>query len=68
LCGPAIAPLALAMVAAVCAEATVPVIGIGGVRTAADARAMLAAGASAVGLGSALLADLRTAARILGGL
>jgi dihydroorotate dehydrogenase (NAD+) catalytic subunit len=64
LCGPAIAPLALGLVAALCAEATVPVIGIGGVRDAAGARAMLAAGAAAVGLGSALLADLRVAARI----
>ncbi|MEI7644021.1 MAG: dihydroorotate dehydrogenase [Chloroflexales bacterium] len=68
LCGPAIAPLALALVAAVCAEATVPVIGMGGVRSAADARAMLTAGATAVGLGSAILADLRAGARIAGGL
>jgi len=67
LCGPAIAPLALALVSAVCAEVTVPVIGIGGVRTSADARAMLAAGATAVGLGSALLADLRAGARIAAG-
>jgi dihydroorotate dehydrogenase (NAD+) catalytic subunit len=66
--GPAIAPLALALVAAVCAEATVPVIGIGGVRTPDDARAMLAVGATAVGLGSALLADLRTAARVAAGI
>jgi dihydroorotate dehydrogenase (NAD+) catalytic subunit len=64
LCGPAIAPLALRLVAAVCAEVSVPVIGIGGVRDAAGARAMLAAGATAVGLGSALLTDLRTAMRI----
>ncbi|MBX0327255.1 dihydroorotate dehydrogenase [Oscillochloris sp. ZM17-4] len=64
LCGPAVGPLALGLVAAVCAEATVPVIGIGGVRDAAGARAMLAAGAAAVGLGSALLTDLRAAARV----
>jgi dihydroorotate dehydrogenase (NAD+) catalytic subunit len=68
LCGPAIAPLALAAVAAVCAETSAPVIGIGGVATAASARAMLAAGATAVGLCSALLADLRAAARIAAGL
>ncbi|MEI8308158.1 MAG: dihydroorotate dehydrogenase [Chloroflexales bacterium] len=64
LCGPAIAPLALALVSAVCAEVAVPVIGIGGVRDAAGVRAMRAAGATAVGLGSALLTDLRTGARI----
>lgn len=65
LCGPAIAPLALSLVAAVCAEVSVPVIGIGGVRSVADARALLAVGATAVGLGSALLADLRVAAQIV---
>ncbi len=48
----------------VCAAVSVPVIGIGGVRDAAGARALLAAGAAAVGLGSALLADTRTAMRI----
>jgi dihydroorotate dehydrogenase (NAD+) catalytic subunit len=64
LCGPAIRPLALALVATVCAAVEVPVIGMGGVGSAADARAMLAAGATAVGLGTALLADLRAAARI----
>jgi dihydroorotate dehydrogenase (NAD+) catalytic subunit len=64
LCGPALAPLALSLVAAVCSEVAVPVIGIGGVRTPDDARAMLATGAAAVGLGSALLVDLRAAARI----
>jgi dihydroorotate dehydrogenase (NAD+) catalytic subunit len=64
LCGPAIAPLALGLVKAVCAAATVPVIGIGGVRDTVGARALLAAGATAVGLGSALLSDTRVAARI----
>ncbi|NTV62420.1 MAG: dihydroorotate dehydrogenase [Oscillochloris sp.] len=68
LCGPAIAPQALALVAAVCAEVRVPVIGIGGVFDAASARAMLAAGATAVGLGSGLLNDLRLAAHIHAGL
>lgn len=64
LCGPAIHPIALALVAAVCAAVKVPVIGIGGVATVADARAMLTAGATAVGIGAAMLADLRSAARI----
>lgn len=64
--GPAIFPLALRAVAAVRTAVEVPIIGMGGVHTAADARALLAAGATVVGLGSALLTDLRVAARIAG--
>ncbi len=68
LCGPALRPLALHAVARVAAAVTVPVIGGGGVMRAADARALLDAGATAVALGSALLADLRAPARIMAGL
>lgn len=68
LCGPALRPLALRAVAELCATVSVPVIGGGGVTTAADAQALLDAGASAVSLGAALLSDLRTPARILAGL
>lgn len=68
LCGPALRPLALRAVAAVCAAVSIPVIGGGGVGTAADARALLDAGATAVAIGSALLADLRCASRIAAGL
>jgi dihydroorotate dehydrogenase (NAD+) catalytic subunit len=42
----------------------VPIIAIGGVQSPVEAQAMLAAGASAVGLATALLIDLRTPARI----
>lgn len=56
LSGPAIRPVALAAVATV-ARAGVPVIGCGGVRSAADARAHLDAGALAVQVGSGLLHD-----------
>lgn len=62
--GPALFPLALRAVAAVAAAVEAPVIGLGGVGGAADARALLSAGTSAVGLGSALLADPWAAARM----
>lgn len=62
--GPAIFPLALRAVARLRAAVDAPIIGMGGVRDAAGARAMLEAGASAVALGSALLADPRLASRI----
>lgn len=64
LCGPALRPIALRAVAAVCAAVELPVIGGGGVLDAADARALLAAGATAVALGTALLNDMRAGARI----
>ena len=41
-----------------------PVIGVGGVRTTADAREYLAAGAALVAIGTAALADPRVPARI----
>jgi len=41
-----------------------PVIGVGGVRNAADAREYLAAGASLVAIGTAALADPRVPERI----
>jgi dihydroorotate dehydrogenase (NAD+) catalytic subunit len=62
--GPALRPLALAFVADVAAAVDVPVIGCGGIATADDARQFLAAGAKAVQVGSALLADPGAAARI----
>jgi dihydroorotate dehydrogenase (NAD+) catalytic subunit len=64
LAGPAIRPLALALVAAVAAAVPIPMVGCGGIATADDARHMLAAGATAVQIGSALLADPGAAARI----
>ena len=65
LCGPALRPLALRAVAAVRAAVGLPLLGGGGVLDASDARALLDAGATAVALGSALLNDLRAAARIV---
>src|SRR5881396_1800308 len=42
----------------------IPVIGVGGIRTAADAREYLAAGASLVAIGTAALADPRVPERV----
>jgi dihydroorotate dehydrogenase (NAD+) catalytic subunit len=66
LSGPALRPLALALVADVAAAVSVPVIGCGGIATADDARQFLAAGAAAVQIGAALLPDPGAAARIGG--
>lgn len=65
LSGPAIRPLALRCVAEV--HAAVPdaqIVGGGGIVTADDARAFLAAGATAVQVGSALLHDPTAATRL----
>ena len=65
LSGPAIRPLALRCVAEV--RAALPdaaVVGCGGIMDAADARAFLAAGASAVQVGTAVLHDPTTPFRI----
>jgi dihydroorotate dehydrogenase (NAD+) catalytic subunit len=62
--GPALRPLALALVADLVATVSVPLIGCGGIASVEDARQFLAAGASAVQIGAALLADPGAAARI----
>jgi dihydroorotate dehydrogenase (NAD+) catalytic subunit len=65
LSGPAIRPLALRCVTEVRAEVPdAQVVGVGGIADADDARAFLAAGATAVQVGTALLHDPTTAARL----
>jgi dihydroorotate dehydrogenase (NAD+) catalytic subunit len=64
LSGPALRPLALALVADVAAAVGAPVVGSGGIASVEDARQFLAAGAVAVQIGAALLADPGAAARI----
>ncbi len=55
--GPALRPIALAAVYA-CARATsLPIVGMGGVRSGRDALELIAAGASAVALGTVLFTD-----------
>lgn len=66
LSGPALHPVALRCVWEVhAAVPRLPVVGCGGVTSAAEAVAMLAAGATAVQLGSAVLADPTAPARAL---
>jgi len=66
LSGPAIRPLALRCVADVRAEVPdAQVVGVGGIVDADDARAFLAAGATAVQVGTALLHDPTAAARLV---
>lgn len=57
LTGPAIKPVALAMVNAVHENCSLPIVGIGGISTAADAVEFFLAGASAVQIGTALFVD-----------
>ena len=53
--GPAILPLALRHVYAICQTVAIPVIGMGGVTTGDDALQMVMAGATAVGIGTAVV-------------
>jgi dihydroorotate dehydrogenase (NAD+) catalytic subunit len=57
LSGPAIRPVALHVVAEIVGTVRIPVVGMGGVSSLDDVLDMLAAGASAVGLATAALAD-----------
>lgn len=65
LSGPTVRPLVLEAIADACGTLDAPVVACGGVTTSADARAYLAAGAAAVQVGSALLADPFVAVRII---
>jgi dihydroorotate dehydrogenase (NAD+) catalytic subunit len=66
LSGPAMRPVALRCVYQVhAAMPDVPIVGIGGVRTGADALEFLAAGASAVQVGTAVFGDPHAPYRIL---
>jgi len=64
LSGPALLPIGVLATRRVRERLHMPVIGVGGVRTAADAREYLAAGASLVAIGTAALADPRVPVRI----
>lgn len=65
LSGAAIKPLALHLVYEVAQEVSVPIVGLGGIMTGADAAEFLLAGASAVALGTVLLTDPTAWRRVL---
>lgn len=62
--GPALRPIALACVYACASAVDLPIVGMGGVATGRDALELLAAGASAVALGTVLFADPFAAVRV----
>ena len=72
LSGPAIKPIAVYLVNKVYHEvakqAGIPILGLGGIRTASDAVEFLLAGASAVAVGTASFLEPDCAVRIIGGL
>ena len=57
LSGPAVRPIAVAQVRAVCAAVGIPAIGMGGVASGADAREFLSAGARIVAVGTESFRD-----------
>jgi dihydroorotate dehydrogenase (NAD+) catalytic subunit len=66
LSGPALRPVALAAVHTCFRETRLPIVGMGGVATGRHALELLAAGATAVAVGTALFADPGAATRIRG--
>jgi len=66
--GPALKPVALAAVHACAAAVEIPIVGMGGVSSGLDALELIAAGASAVALGTILFSDPGAAVRIRDGL
>jgi dihydroorotate dehydrogenase (NAD+) catalytic subunit len=65
LCGPAIRPIALRMVAEVAAAVDLPIVGMGGVTSGQDALDFIACGATAVAIGAAVFADPQAPHRIV---
>jgi dihydroorotate dehydrogenase (NAD+) catalytic subunit len=62
--GPALKPVALACVYACAAAVELPIVGMGGVQSGLDALELIAAGASAVALGTILFSDPDAAGRV----
>jgi dihydroorotate dehydrogenase (NAD+) catalytic subunit len=62
--GPALRPIALACVHACASAVDLPIVGMGGVATGRDALDLVAAGASAVALGTVLFGDPFAPARV----
>jgi dihydroorotate dehydrogenase (NAD+) catalytic subunit len=68
LSGPAIKPVALRMVWQVAKAVKIPVIGMGGIMTTADAVEFFLAGASAVQIGTVTFIDPQAPVKVLGGI
>ena len=68
LSGPAIKPVAVRMVWQTARAVKIPLIGMGGIMTAADAIEFLLAGATAVGVGTANFVDPTATIRIIDGI
>ncbi len=68
LSGPAIKPVALRMVWQTYCKVSIPIIGIGGIRTATDALEFILAGATAVAIGTGLFIDPTTPLKVIAGL
>ncbi len=68
LSGPAVRPIALAQVRAVAAAVSVPIVGMGGISEANDAREFISAGATLVAVGTESFRDPQAGQRIAHGL
>jgi dihydroorotate dehydrogenase (NAD+) catalytic subunit len=66
LSGPAVRPVAVAQVRAVSAAVAIPIVGMGGVATGADALEFLTAGATLVAVGTENFRDPRAGERVAG--
>jgi dihydroorotate dehydrogenase (NAD+) catalytic subunit len=62
--GPALRPIALACVHACASAVALPIVGMGGVQSGRDALDLVAAGSTAIGLGTVLFADPSAAVRV----
>lgn len=68
LSGPAVKPVAVRMVYQAAQAVRIPIIGMGGIRTAEDALEFILAGATAVSVGTAHFADPEAAVRVIEGI
>ncbi len=66
LSGPAVRPVAVAQVRAVAAVVSIPIVGMGGISSGADALEMLSAGATLVAVGTENFRDPRAGSRVAG--
>lgn len=67
LTGPCIKPIAIKLVWEAAAAVKIPIIGMGGIQTAADAIEFLMAGATALAVGTATFYEPRTAVQVIAG-